>query len=106
VGVQYTATLGGGGQLIPRVDWAYTSEVFKDALNYPELRQEAYSLVAAYLTYVAPQRNWEAALFATNLTDEEYITSGFANGLTQGRITANVARPRQWGLSLMYRFGE
>ena len=106
VGVQYTATLGGGGQLIPRVDWAYTSEVFKDALNYPELRQGAYSLVAAYLTYVAPQRNWEAALFATNLTDEEFITSGFANGLTQGRITANVARPRQWGLSLMYRFGE
>ncbi len=106
VGVQYTAHLGGGGQLIPRVDWAYTSDVFKDALNYPELRQDAYSLVNAYLTYVAPQRNWEAALFATNLTDEEYITSGFANGLTQGRITANVARPRQWGLSLMYRFGE
>jgi iron complex outermembrane receptor protein len=106
VGVQYTATLGGGGQLIPRVDWAYTSEVFKDALNYPELRQDAYSLVNAYLTYIAPQGSWEAALFATNLTDEEYITSGFANGLTQGRISANIGRPRQWGLSLMYRFGE
>ena len=106
VGIQYTATLGGGGQLIPRVDWAYTSEVFKDALNYPELRQDAYSLVNVYLTYIQPRGNWETALFATNLTDEEYITSGFANGLTQGRITANVARPRQWGLSLMYRFGE
>ncbi len=106
VGIQYTANLGGGGQLIPRVDWAYTSEVFKDALNYPELRQDGYSLVDAYLTYVTSQGNWEAALFATNLTDEKYITSGFANGLTQGRISANVARPRQWGLSLAYRFGE
>ena len=106
VGVQYTATIGGGGQLIPRVDWAYTSEVFKDALNYPELRQDDYHLVDAYLTYITPKGNWEAALFGTNLTDEEYITSGFANGLTQGRITANVARPRQWGASLTYRFGN
>ena len=106
VGIQYTTTFGGGGQLIPRVDWAYTSEVFKDALNYPELRQDDYHLVDAYLTYIAPQGSWEAALFATNLTDEKYITSGFANGLTQGRISANVARLRQWGLSLIYRFGE
>jgi len=105
VGIQYTAAFGGGGQLIPRVDWAYTSEVFKDALNYPELRQDGYHLVNAYLTYVAPQGNWEAALFGTNLSDEKYITSGFANGLTQGRITANLARPRQVGLSLVYRFG-
>ncbi len=85
---------------------AYTDDVFKDASNYPELMQESYTLVDAYLTYITPQGSWEAALFGTNLTDVEYITSGFANGLTQGRITANVARPRQWGASLTYRFGK
>ena len=106
LGVQYTATFGGGSQLIPRVDVAYTDDVFKDALNFPELKQDSYTLVDAYLTYITPQGSWEAALFGTNLTDEEYITSGFANGLTQGRITANVARPRQWGASLTYRFGN
>ena len=106
LGVQYTATFGGGSQLIPRLDVAYTDDVFKDALNYPELKQDSYTLVDAYLTYITPQGSWEAALFGTNLTDEEYITSGFANGLTQGRITANIARPRQWGASLTYRFGQ
>ena len=106
LGVQYTATFGGGSQLIPRIDIAYTDDVFKDALNYPELMQDSYTLVDAFLTYITPQGSWEAALFGTNLTDEEYITSGFANGLTQGRISANVARPRQWGASLTYRFGN
>jgi iron complex outermembrane receptor protein len=106
VGVQYTASFSGGHQLIPRVDWAYTSEVFKDALNFPELKQDDYSLFDAYLTYLPPKGNWEAALFVINLTDEKYITSGFANGLTHGRATVNVARPRQWGASFIYRFGN
>jgi iron complex outermembrane receptor protein len=106
VGVQYTASFSGGHQLIPRVDWAYTSEVFKDALNFPELKQDDYSLFDAYLTYLPPKGNWEAALFVINLTDEEYITSGFGNGLTHGRATVNIARPRQWGASLTYRFGD
>jgi len=105
LGVQYNASFAGGHQLIPRADWAYTSDVYKDALNFPELKQDAYSLVDAYLTYVPPKGSWEAALFVTNLTDEEYITSGFANGLTHGRATVNIARPRQWGASFTYRFG-
>ena len=84
---------------------AYTDDVFKDALNFPELKQDSYTLVDAYLTYITPQGSWEAALFGTNLTDEEYITSGFANGLTHGRAIANPARLRQWGASLTYRFG-
>ena len=106
LGVQYNASFAGGHQLIPRADWAYTSDVYKDALNFPELKQDAYSLVDAYLTYVPPKGSWEAALFVTNLTDEEYITSGFANGLTHGRATVNIARPRQWGASFIYRFGD
>ena len=105
LGIQYTATFGGGGQLIPRLDVAYTDDVFKDALNFPQLMQDAYTLVDVYLTYITPGGSWEAAVFAQNVTDEEYITSGFANGLTQGRVSANVARPSQWGASLTYRFG-
>jgi len=106
LGVQYTATFGGGSQLIPRLDIAYTDDVFKDAFNFPQLKQDSYTLVDVYLTYITPSGSWEGAIFAQNLTDEEYITSGFANGLTQGRVSANVARPRQWGASLTYRFGN
>jgi outer membrane receptor protein involved in Fe transport len=55
---------------------------------------------------VSARGSWELSLFGKNLTDETYIVSGFANGLTQGRVSANLGRPREWGLSFRYRFGE
>ena len=106
LGVQYALQVSGGGQVITRADWAYVDEHFKDALNFPQLRQDSYSLVDAYITYVGAQDNWEVSLFGKNLSDESYIVSGFANGLTQGRVSANLGRPREWGLSFKYRFGE
>ena len=106
LGVQFALNFAGGGQVITRADLAYVDEHFKDALNFPQLRQDSYSLIDAYITYVSVQNNWEVSLFGKNLTDETYIVSGFANGLTQGRVTANLGRPREWGLSLVYRFGK
>ena len=105
LGVQYEWDLS-AGQLISRVDWHYMGDHYKDALNFPELKQEAFSLIDAFITYVSAQGNWEASLFGKNLTDEIYIVSGFANGLTQGRTTANLGRPREWGISFKYLFGE
>ncbi len=106
LGVQYALQAAGGGQVITRADLAYVDDHFKDALNFPQLMQDSYSLIDAYVTYVSAKEDWEVSLFGKNLSDERYIVSGFANGLTQGRATANLGRPREWGLSLMYRFGE
>lgn len=104
--VQYTWWLPQRAQLIPRIDWAYRSEVFNGALNFDELRQGSYSLVDAGITLVSPGDNWQASIFVRNLTDEEYIVSGFANALTQGQVDAIVGRPREWGVSVLYRFGN
>jgi iron complex outermembrane receptor protein len=104
LGLQYAYHVA-GGQLITRADWSYVDDQFKDALNFEQLHQDSYSLLDAYITYVSARKNWELSLFGKNLTDKEYIVSGFANGLTQGRATANLGRPREWGLSLQYRFG-
>lgn len=106
LGVQYALNLSGGGHLITRADLSFIDDHFKDALNFPQLQQDSYSLIDAHITYVSARNNWELSLFGKNLTDERYIVSGFANGLTQGRVTANLGRPREWGLSLKYRFGE
>ena len=94
LGVQYGMNVG-NGQLITRVDWSYTDDHYKDALNFPELRQDSFSLVDAFITYVSAQGNWEASLFGKNLTDEIYIVPGFADGLTQGRTSAHIGRPRE-----------
>ena len=104
--VQYTATLPNNALLIPRVDWAYRDDVYNDALNFEELKQDSYSLIDANLTYVLPGESWELSAFVKNLTDEAYIVSGFANALTQGQVDAIVGRPREWGVKVLYRFGE
>ncbi len=106
LGVQYAFNFTGGGQLITRADLSYIDDHFKDALNFPQLTQDSYSLVDAYITYLPQQSNWELSLFGKNLSDERYIVSGFANGLSQGPATTYLGRPREWGLSLKYRFGD
>ena len=107
LGLQYSYPFGGpGGMLIGRVDWSYRSDVYLDALNFPELHQDALHLVDVALTYVSPRENWEVSLFGKNVTDERYLVSGSANGLSQGRAVAQVGRPDEWGLSFTYHFGE
>lgn len=105
-GLQYMYQWPGAGQLIPRLDWAYRSAVYNDALNFPELRQEGFHLLDLALTYVSADGNWELSAFGKNVTNERYMTSGFANGLTQGYATAGVGRPAEWGMSVVYRFGD
>jgi iron complex outermembrane receptor protein len=104
LGLQYTLNLS-SGQVITRADWSYTDDQYKDALNFPQLHQGSFSLLDAFITYVSAAGHWELSVFGKNLTDERYITSGHANGLTQGRVSANLGRPREWGLSFRYRFG-
>jgi iron complex outermembrane receptor protein len=105
LGLQYSRALA-SGTVIGRVDWSYRSDMYLDALNFPELWQDDLHLLDVALTYVSAQENWEVSLFGKNVTDERYLVSGSANGLSQGRATAQVGRPDEWGLSFAYRFGE
>ncbi len=106
LGIQYSWGVPAGGELIGRVNWSFVDDVQKDALNFPALEQDAYNLVDIFLTYVSANSTWEVTGFGKNVTDERYIVSGFANGLTQGRGAANLGRPDEWGLSVRYRFGK
>ncbi|MFO1375909.1 MAG: TonB-dependent receptor [Steroidobacteraceae bacterium] len=104
--LQYSHGLPSGSTLIGRANWSFVDDVAKDALNFPELMQKGYSLLDLYLTFVSSDRTWELGAFGKNVTNERYIVSGFANGLTQGRGAANLGRPAEWGVSFLYRFGE
>lgn len=107
LGVQYTYDVPGfGGQVITRLDWAYQSEVFKDALNFPEMRQDGYHLLDLAMTYISADESWEVSVFGKNVTDERYMVSGFANALTIGHAIATINRPAEWGVSFAYRFGN
>ncbi|MCG8505179.1 MAG: TonB-dependent receptor [Sphingomonadales bacterium] len=88
------------GDIIGRVDWSYRSEVYFDALNTPELLQEAYSLVNLNIGYENIDWGLKILVGATNLTNEKYIIAGFADLITSSLVDATFARPREWYLTV------
>jgi iron complex outermembrane receptor protein len=92
-----------GNELELHADVVYRDEQYRDAVNTPQLRADAYTLLNARVTFRSASRAWEASVFGTNLTDEIYITNG-VSVLGLEYIEAYYSRPREWGASLTYRF--
>jgi iron complex outermembrane receptor protein len=104
LGADYTWSIG-GGDLVLRADYSYTSRQFFDAENNPRISQGGYGLVNARLTYAPSDAAWSAAAFVTNLTDEVYLISGNAGSAAFGSITeGSYGRPREYGFTLRRRF--
>lgn len=101
---QYTVHLNEGwGDLVFNVDYSYTSSLFNDSENTPELKREPVTMVDLAITYKANSGNWEIAVGATNLTDERYIVSGQANR-AGGNISGYFSAPRQWFATFRARY--
>ncbi len=92
----------GSTEVSGRLDWTYRSSNFNDAENTPELEQDALHLLTASATWrctTCRDRAWYTTLGVRNMTDEEYVVSGFASP-AQGPITVSCARPREWFLTI------
>ncbi|HTV52259.1 MAG TPA: TonB-dependent receptor [Steroidobacteraceae bacterium] len=75
--------------------FTYTSMMYNDALNTPQLRRPATRDLAASLHYVSANEGYDFAIGGTNLTDQRYYTAGAVNygaGVGQGYINP----PREW----------
>lgn len=83
-----------------RIDWSYTGEHFKDAINTATLRQDAYSLLSANVTYDSLDGNWSVTVGGRNLTDEAYFVAGSSDLNVIGSTVGAYARPREWYLRL------
>jgi len=105
LGLNYTTQLQNIGRFVIRGDFSWRDKSYKDAINTEELIQDAYGLLHAGATVVSNDGRWQFALFGHNLTNEKYIQSGVANKPDFGLVVTNVARPREWGVSVRYRFG-
>lgn len=104
LGVQYEAKLGGGGTLTPRIDYNWQSGAYGNAINNVRNHLERRNVVNARLTYRSPDRDWEATLAVTNLTDDFYYYSKQDIYLAAGYVTATPARPREWSFSIKHNF--
>lgn len=92
------------GTFTPRVDYRLQSEVFFTAFNLPLERQESYGLLNARLTWTDPAERLNLAVYALNLTDEEYFTFGQDALATQGVAYSYLGRPREFGVTAGVRF--
>src|SRR5690606_10375865 len=100
--VQYTFDIG-VGSLTPRLQYNYTSEVFLglDPGAWGVRDQgtvDAYYRLDARLAYRSPDDRFELALYATNLTDEEYYQGASSVGDSTGALTLIQSEPRMYGL--------
>lgn len=103
VGATYERPLKSGATLKFRSDYGWVdAHVTIDDYRLQK-KQDAYGLLNGRLVYSPASERWEAALFATNLTNEWYQLGGFSASL--GGVDQGVpSRPREWGLSLSTRF--
>ena len=101
IGLEYSLPIG-GRELAARVDYSYKDDVFNDSQNSPFLFQEAYDTLNASIR-LSIGETVDVVVFVDNLTDERFIESGDSNfGL--GFHEANYNRPREYGVTVRYRF--
>ena len=106
LGLNYSTQLQQLGRLVIRGDFSWRDESYKDAINTPELIQGAYGLLHASAVLESNDGRWQFELFGQNLTNESYFEGGLAAKPDFGFVSAIAARPRRWGVSVRYRFGD
>lgn len=79
LGAQLTPIVGPNLRMPLRVDLIKRSSQYFDALNLPQLRQPGYTVLNLRLGLETDR--WAVSLFANNLTNKDYFTSGYADSL-------------------------
>lgn len=99
IALDYNQPLASGASLALHLDYAWKDDHFNDAVNTPELAEDAFGLTNVSIRYNSPDERWYATLGVQNLTDEDYVMSGF-NQPGVGYIIKTIGRPREWWLTL------
>jgi iron complex outermembrane receptor protein len=93
------------GEVTGRLDWSWQDTEYHDAVNSPRIRQSAYHLVNASLTFVPTVGRWQLTVASRNLFDETYLVTGNSAFDTAAAYVEQVyGRPREFLLSLTYEF--
>jgi iron complex outermembrane receptor protein len=88
-------------RLIP--SYTYTSTLFNDSLNTPQLKRPVTNMVDASIHYVSANQLYDVAFGGTNLTDDRFVTAGSPN-YGAGEVGGYFNPPRMWYLSLRAKF--
>jgi len=98
-GVSHEFAVGNGAYLVPRVDWAYRSGFYNDALNSPEIYQPSFHLLNANVAWQAADDQYSVTVGVTNLTNEDYLQSGIYSS-TFNAAESLFNRGREWFINI------
>ena len=97
----YVRPLEDGSELSMRASYWWSDEYYNDALNAEVIKQEAYGLIDANVTWRSAERNLSVSVFGRNLADEEFFDFGLDNALTT--LTWG-GMPRNFGVRFSYSY--
>jgi iron complex outermembrane receptor protein len=86
------------------VSYTYTTELFNDSLNTPQLRRPPTRMIDASLHYGWDSDKYDVAVGGTNLANDRYVTAGSPN-YGAGEVGGYYNAPRMWYLSLRAKLG-
>jgi iron complex outermembrane receptor protein len=95
----YDMHLPNGAMIRFLPSYTYTSGMFNDALNTPQLYRPATHMLDASLHYVSPNALYDLAFGGTNLTQDRFITAGSPNN-GAGEVGGYYNDPREWYITL------
>ncbi len=102
IGARYEVPVSSSWSLALQGDLKYTDEMFREATNFPVNFTDDYTVVNARASLLQTAGNWEVALWATNLFDEDYFQEAFSSADILGSLAKFPGEPRIWGLSVSY----
>jgi iron complex outermembrane receptor protein len=122
IGAQYEFAFL-GGSLTPRIDAAYQSSIFTQAINcgptraattnptqaaicsYPNANLiKGYTLVNGRIGWRSADGDWTAALEIQNLTDKLYYNTLFDSSTSAGYVSGSPGMPRTFSITVKRTF--
>ncbi len=85
------------GNLALQADFSYTDDRFHNIRNFDAQNMESVWLLNARVSWFSPDERWEATVFAENLTDENYVHTGFDLATLCGCAEEAYGKPRWYG---------
>ena len=108
LGAQYSFQLGGGLELVPRVDYYWQDDFYYRVYNSEQDKISGWSVWNASLTLygeAGTNATWYAQAFAKNIGDKDHITGGYFTDASSGNFTnVFLLEPRTYGLQIGARF--
>ncbi|MEM9529426.1 MAG: TonB-dependent receptor [Pseudomonadota bacterium] len=96
-------SLGNGSSLVGRIDANHSSDYANDPDNSLSIFTPNVTLVNASLRWLAAAGTWSVTLGAKNITDEEYVLTGYLNEAI-GHAERIYDRGFQWYLASRWEF--